>query len=489
MGRTAVGERRSLRTACRRLHAAGRLPAGDREARPSRRARRDRRRDHAGRRISADAATGATTACCLMRPIPATAARRTSRRLSTPRMRAASRCCSTSSTIISARKGTISRSMRRTSSPTSFARPGATPSISRRVPSATTSSRTPNIGSRSFTSTGCASTRRMRSRTTASRTSSTRSPSACESRFDRPDPPAARERGQRSPLGSSGRPTARNYYTAQWNDDVHHVLHVAATGERSGYYAAYGATEAPRPRRWREGFAYQGEMMAYRGRPRGAPERASAARRFRRLHPEPRPDRQPRLRRAHRRAGAAGGCARAGQRLSDRAANSDDLHGRGGRGETAFPVLLRLRRRSRRGRAQGAARGIQALSRILRSRRASPRFPIRWTKRHSSSSKLDWEQLRRERAGATIRRCSPRAADGCCRFCRRIKRGGDGRGSRRAGACASPGARARARSCSTPIFRLRRVAFPPAAGDVFWTCGETGDEFGPWSVRWSLSPA
>ncbi len=28
-------------------------------------------------------------------------------------------------------------------------------------------------------------------------------------------------------------------YTAQWNDDLHHVLHVAATGEKTGYYADY----------------------------------------------------------------------------------------------------------------------------------------------------------------------------------------------------------------------------------------------------------
>ena len=29
------------------------------------------------------------------------------------------------------------------------------------------------------------------------------------------------------------------WYTAQWNDDVHHVLHVAASGETKGYYADY----------------------------------------------------------------------------------------------------------------------------------------------------------------------------------------------------------------------------------------------------------
>src|ERR1044072_1190467 len=29
------------------------------------------------------------------------------------------------------------------------------------------------------------------------------------------------------------------WYTAQWNDDVHHVLHVAASGESKAYYADY----------------------------------------------------------------------------------------------------------------------------------------------------------------------------------------------------------------------------------------------------------
>ena len=59
-------------------------------------------------------------------------------------------------------------------------------------------------------------------------------------------------------------------YTAQWNDDIHHVLHVAATHEMSGYYAAYGRTELL-GRALAEGFAYQGEMMAYRNAPRGGP--------------------------------------------------------------------------------------------------------------------------------------------------------------------------------------------------------------------------
>jgi malto-oligosyltrehalose trehalohydrolase len=53
--------------------------------------------------------------------------------------------------------------------------------------------------------------------------------------------------------------------TAQWNDDVHHCLHVAATGEASGYYEDY-----PDPRRMlgrglTEGFVYQGEASKHQG--------------------------------------------------------------------------------------------------------------------------------------------------------------------------------------------------------------------------------
>ncbi len=65
-----------------------------------------------------------------------------------------------------------------------------------------------------------------------------------------------------------GRP---KLYTAQWNDDFHHVLHLLLTGETSGYYNDY----AENPMRWlarclEGGFAYQGEASPYRGgRPRG----------------------------------------------------------------------------------------------------------------------------------------------------------------------------------------------------------------------------
>jgi maltooligosyltrehalose trehalohydrolase len=48
------------------------------------------------------------------------------------------------------------------------------------------------------------------------------------------------------------------------------VLHVAATHEKSGYYAAYGSTKLL-GKAIAEGFAYQGQIMPYRNAPRGSP--------------------------------------------------------------------------------------------------------------------------------------------------------------------------------------------------------------------------
>jgi len=58
-------------------------------------------------------------------------------------------------------------------------------------------------------------------------------------------------------------------YTAQWNDDAHHALHTALTGECQGYYAEYSGDTAKLGRALAEGFAFQGEVMTYLGEPRG----------------------------------------------------------------------------------------------------------------------------------------------------------------------------------------------------------------------------
>lgn len=69
-----------------------------------------------------------------------------------------------------------------------------------------------------------------------------------------------------------GRPL---FYTAQWNDDIHHACHILLTGESGGYYQDY--TDGPLHHLGRcltEGFAYQGEVSSYRGgRIRGEPSR------------------------------------------------------------------------------------------------------------------------------------------------------------------------------------------------------------------------
>jgi malto-oligosyltrehalose trehalohydrolase len=55
-------------------------------------------------------------------------------------------------------------------------------------------------------------------------------------------------------------------YAAQWNDDLHHALHVLLTGEVGGYYADYQSHPAARlGRSLTQGFDYQGEPSAYRG--------------------------------------------------------------------------------------------------------------------------------------------------------------------------------------------------------------------------------
>jgi malto-oligosyltrehalose trehalohydrolase len=65
-------------------------------------------------------------------------------------------------------------------------------------------------------------------------------------------------------------------FRAQWDDDIHHAMHVLATGERDGYYVDY----VPHPaahvsRSLAEGFDYQGEASTFRGgKLRGEPSRA-----------------------------------------------------------------------------------------------------------------------------------------------------------------------------------------------------------------------
>jgi len=66
---------------------------------------------------------------------------------------------------------------------------------------------------------------------------------------------------------------------AVWNDDVHHALRVALTGERHEYYAAYDGT-ADIAEAWRERFVYHGRHSVTLGRRHGAPATDLDHRRF-----------------------------------------------------------------------------------------------------------------------------------------------------------------------------------------------------------------
>jgi maltooligosyltrehalose trehalohydrolase len=64
----------------------------------------------------------------------------------------------------------------------------------------------------------------------------------------------------------------RGDFDAQWNDDIHHVLHVLLTGEHEGYYADYADNSAAKlVTGLSEGFIYQGDHSRYRDEPRGTP--------------------------------------------------------------------------------------------------------------------------------------------------------------------------------------------------------------------------
>lgn len=67
-----------------------------------------------------------------------------------------------------------------------------------------------------------------------------------------------------------GRPALAD---AQWNDDVHHTLHVIVTAETDGYYTDFADEPlALFARALAEGFAYQGQPSRYRhGETRGSP--------------------------------------------------------------------------------------------------------------------------------------------------------------------------------------------------------------------------
>ena len=206
---------------------------------------------------------------------------------------------------------------------------------------------------------------------------------------------------------------------------------------RSGYYGDYGETR----RCWRGRSPRASPIRASRRRiasaPRGDPSADLPPDRLRRFPPEPRPDRQPRLRRTARARSRPPAVVRA---LASvyllSAADPDAVHGRGMGRDAAVPVLLRFPRRSRRSRARRTARRNSRASRVRRSERATsdsrsagrrdlPRLEARLGARIDAEPLAFYRDGARGRAGASSGRCCPRST---ARAKRAI--------ARRTGACA-----------------------------------------------------
>jgi len=66
---------------------------------------------------------------------------------------------------------------------------------------------------------------------------------------------------------------------AQWNDDFHHALHVAFTGEQEGWYVDYGDV-AHLAKAWRDAFVHDGCHAGHRRRRHGRPATGLPGHRF-----------------------------------------------------------------------------------------------------------------------------------------------------------------------------------------------------------------
>jgi maltooligosyltrehalose trehalohydrolase len=58
--------------------------------------------------------------------------------------------------------------------------------------------------------------------------------------------------------------------TAQWDDDIHHAIHAAVSGERQGYYADFGTLETLATT-LQNGYFHAGTYSSFRGRRHGRP--------------------------------------------------------------------------------------------------------------------------------------------------------------------------------------------------------------------------
>ncbi|MFJ9852656.1 malto-oligosyltrehalose trehalohydrolase [Streptomyces sp. NPDC101150] len=80
------------------------------------------------------------------------------------------------------------------------------------------------------------------------------------------------ESDRNDPRTTAPRASGGHGVHAQWNDDFHHALHTALTGESQGYYADFARTPlAALAKTLTGGFFHDGTYSSFRGRTHGAP--------------------------------------------------------------------------------------------------------------------------------------------------------------------------------------------------------------------------
>ncbi|MCQ8239965.1 malto-oligosyltrehalose trehalohydrolase [Rhizosaccharibacter radicis] len=273
------------------------------------------------------------------------------------------------------------------------------------------------------------------------------------------------------------------HYTAQWNDDVHHVLHCAATGERTGYYEDYEGNDVLLGKALAEGFAYQGQMMPYRGSPRGEPSFAlppGAFVAFIQNHDQV-------------------GNRAFGERLNT-IATPDAMRalaavylllpqcpmifmGEEWGTRKPFPFFCDfsgdLADAVRKGRREEFARFPEFQDPDKRDKIPDPLAESTFT-----SAKLDWDAIDADHL-AHYRRLISARRDHVVPLLPLIERGGSWTpfGPKALQVRWLAGDRTLVLSAN---LSGARVTIPAAHGEIVWAEGETGDEFGPWSVRWTL---
>lgn len=302
------------------------------------------------------------------------------------------------------------------------------------------------------------------------------------------------EENQASRLSRDENKMAR-HYTAQWNDDIHHALHVAATGEKSGYYVEYLGDTGKLRRALAEGFAFQGEMMAYRGEVRGEPSGqlppvAFVA--FIQNHDQV----------GNRAFGERIGAIAAPEAV--RAIASVYLllpqipmlfMGEEWNAAQPFPFFCdfdgELSEAVRKGRRDEFSKFPEFRDEAMRARIPDPQ-----AKETFASAKLDWGDIRKQPHAGWLewyRRVLEARREIVVPLLTGITRGASqseeiGNGAVLVRWPLEEGGKLElaANLSAKPI-----GGFPAATGQVFWQVGGCGSEgtFGPWAVRWSIIPA